>query len=90
MLLAQTFHHRRAGHVKHDDVELGEPLLCVQQALAGEGGFGRRRFQVGGKGRVNFLYSRGRCTTILRDDSREDDGDPVSLWHLLQAPVRLG
>jgi len=45
MLLAQTFHHRRAGHVKYDDVELGEHLLCVQQALVREGGFGRRRLQ---------------------------------------------
>jgi hypothetical protein len=31
MLLAQTFHHRRAGTVKHDDVKLGEYLLRVQQ-----------------------------------------------------------
>src|SRR5215467_11351936 len=45
MLLAQTFHQRRAGHVKHDDMELGEHLLGVQQALVGEGGFGRRRLQ---------------------------------------------
>jgi len=29
-LLAQTFHHRRAGHVKHDDVELGKPLLGIE------------------------------------------------------------
>ena len=43
MLLAQTFHHRRAGTVKHDDVKLGEYLLRVQQALVCEGGFGRRR-----------------------------------------------
>jgi hypothetical protein len=45
MLLAETFHHRRAGTVKHDDVELGEHLLRVQQALVCEGGFGRRGLQ---------------------------------------------
>jgi hypothetical protein len=45
MLLAETRHHGCAGRVKHDDVELGEHLLCVQQALVGEGGFRRRRLQ---------------------------------------------
>jgi hypothetical protein len=29
MLLAQTCHHRRTGHVKHDDVELGKHLLGI-------------------------------------------------------------
>jgi hypothetical protein len=45
MLPAETFHHGRAGYVKHDDVKLGEHLLCVQQALVGEGRFGWRRLQ---------------------------------------------
>jgi hypothetical protein len=45
MPLAQTCDYRRAGHVKHHDVELGEHLLRVQQALVREGGFGWRRLQ---------------------------------------------
>jgi hypothetical protein len=45
MLLAQMFHHRRAGHIKHHDVELREHLLRVQQVLGREGGFGWGRLQ---------------------------------------------
>lgn len=45
MLLAETCHHCRAGPVTHDNVELGEHLLRVQQALVGEGRFGRCRLQ---------------------------------------------
>ena len=45
MLLAETFHHRRTGNVKYDDVKLGEHLLCVQQALVCEWCFGRQCLQ---------------------------------------------
>src|SRR5215472_4729482 len=45
MLLTQMFHDGCAGHVKHDDVELGEHLLCVQQALVSKRRFGWRCLQ---------------------------------------------
>ena len=45
MLLAQTFHHGRAGGVEYDHMELGKHLLRIQQALVCEGGFDRRRLQ---------------------------------------------
>ncbi len=45
MLLAQTFHHGRAGDVKHHDVELGEHLLRVSQPLVCKGRLDRRCLQ---------------------------------------------
>jgi hypothetical protein len=41
----EAFHHRRTGGVKHDDLELGEHLLRVQQPSVRQGCLSRRSFQ---------------------------------------------
>ena len=42
MLPPKAFHHGRTGGVEHDDLELGEHLLRVQQSSVREGCFGWR------------------------------------------------
>ena len=41
----EAFHHSSTGSVEHDDLELGEHLLRVQQPLVCEGCLGRSGLQ---------------------------------------------